>query len=302
MGDTDRATAGFLFSSGYGEPSSGLGCRQRVSVSSPWVTAMTIPLFHVDAFTDKPFAGNPAAVCILSDQRPDAWMQQVGAEMNLSETAFVQKQEDGFRLRWFTPKVEVDLCGHATLASAHVLWQEGHARPDEIIRFYTRSGVLTAGRNAGLIELDFPLIPEEPAAAPPGLVEALGVPFEYVGKGRFDYLVEVDSEATLRNLASNFHQLASLPIRGLIVTSKSSRPEFDFVSRFFAPGAGIDEDPVTGSAHCCLAAYWRKHLHKDSFVAYQASARGGVVRVRVSGDRAILGGQAMTVSRGVLLA
>jgi len=263
---------------------------------------MTIPLFHVDAFTNKPFAGNPVAVCILTDQRPDAWMQQVGAEMNLSETAFVQKQDDAFRLRWFTPKVEVDLCGHATLASADVLWSEGYAQPDEIIRFHTRSGVLKAVRQQDIIELDFPRIPEEPAVPPPGLADALGVPLKYVGKGRFDYLVEVESEATLRSLTPNFRQLASLPIRGLIVTSRSARPEFDFVSRFFAPGAGIDEDPVTGSAHCCLAAYWRKHLHKDSFVAYQASARGGGVRVRVQGDRAILGGQAVIVSKGVLLA
>jgi len=263
---------------------------------------MPLPLFHVDAFTDKPFAGNPAAVCILAEERPDAWMQQVGAEMNLSETAFVQKQDDAFRLRWFTPKVEVDLCGHATLASAHVLWEEGYAGPGETIQFHTRSGVLKAVRQQGIIELDFPLIPEEPAAAPAGLAEALGVSFKYVGKGRFDYLVEVDSEESLRTLAPNFRVLATLPIRGLIVTSRSSRPEFDFVSRFFAPGAGIDEDPVTGSAHCCLAAYWRKQLHKDSFVAYQASARGGVVRVRVQGDRAILGGQAVTVSKGVLLA
>jgi PhzF family phenazine biosynthesis protein len=262
---------------------------------------MSMPLFHVDAFTNKPFAGNPAAVCILSDQRPDAWLQQVGAEMNLSETAFVQRQDDGFRLRWFTPKVEVDLCGHATLASAHVLWEEGHAKPSEIIRFHTRSGVLTASRNGSIIELDFPLIPEEPAAPPPGVAEALGVDFKYVGKGRFDYLLEVESEAVLRSLAPNFRQLTGLAVRGLIVTSRSARPEFDFVSRFFAPGAGIDEDPVTGSAHCCLATYWRKHLHKDSFVAYQASSRGGVVRVRISGDRAILGGQVVTVTRGELL-
>jgi PhzF family phenazine biosynthesis protein len=262
---------------------------------------MTIPLYHVDAFADKPFAGNPAAVCILTDERPNAWLQQVGAEMNLSETAFVQKLDDGFRLRWFTPKVEVDLCGHATLASAHVLWEEGHAQPNEIIRFHTRSGILTASHNAGFIELDFPLISEEPTAPPPGLTEALGVQPRYVGKGRFDYLLEVDSVDTLRKLTPNFRQLASLPVRGLIVTSRTALPEFDFVSRFFAPGEGIDEDPVTGSAHCCLAAYWRKKLNKDSFVAYQASARGGVVRVRISGDRAILGGQAVTVSKGVLL-
>jgi PhzF family phenazine biosynthesis protein len=263
---------------------------------------MPIPLFHVDAFTDKHFAGNPAAVCILTDQRPDSWMQQVGAEMNLSETAFLLKREDGYSLRWFTPKVEVDLCGHATLASAHILWEEGQAKPDETIRFHTRSGVLTASRNGSFIELDFPLIPEEPAAPPPGVAEALGVDFKYVGKGRFDYLLEVESEAVLRSLAPNFRQLTGLAVRGLIVTSRSAQPEFDFVSRFFAPGAGIDEDPVTGSAHCCLAAYWRKELNKDSFVAYQASARGGVVRVRINGDRAILGGQAVTVAKGSLLA
>jgi predicted PhzF superfamily epimerase YddE/YHI9 len=264
--------------------------------------SMTVPLFHVDAFTDRPFAGNPAAVCILPEPRPDAWMQQVGAEMNLSETAFVRKQDGGFSLRWFTPKVEVDLCGHATLASAHVLWEEGHARPDETIHFHTRGGVLKAVRMPDLIELDFPLIPEEPATEPPGLVEALGAPVQYVGKGRFDYLVEVDSAETLCKLAPNFSQLERLQVRGVIVTSRSARPEFDFVSRYFAPGEGINEDPVTGSAHCCLAAYWRKKLHQDAFVAYQASARGGVVRVRILGDRAILGGQAVTVAKGSLLA
>lgn len=263
---------------------------------------MTLPIFQVDAFTDKPFAGNPAAVCLLSDERPDAWMQQVAAEMNLSETAFVRRQDEGFRLRWFTPKVEVDLCGHATLASAHVLWQERQARPDEAIRFHSRSGVLTAARTEDLIELDFPLVPEQPAEPPAGLADALGVTFVYVGKGRFDYLLEVESEAILRGLTPNFGLLRRLPVRGLIVTSRSSRSEFDFVSRFFAPGAGIDEDPVTGSAHCCLAAYWRKKLHKETFVAYQASARGGVVRVRISGERAILGGQAVTVTKGELLA
>jgi PhzF family phenazine biosynthesis protein len=262
---------------------------------------MTVPLFHVDAFTDEPFAGNPAAVCLLADNRDDRWMQAVATEMNLSETAFVQQQGDGFRLRWFTPKVEVDLCGHATLASAHVLWSEGRVRTDETIRFHTRSGVLQATHAGDLIELDFPLTPEEPATAPPGLAEALGVALHYVGKSRFDYLVEVDAEATLRRLTPNLALLATLPIRGLIVTSHSERPEFDFVSRFFAPAAGVNEDPVTGSAHCCLAAYWRKKLHKHAFVAYQASARGGVVQVRVQGDRAILGGQAVIVAKGELV-
>jgi predicted PhzF superfamily epimerase YddE/YHI9 len=262
---------------------------------------MNVPIFQVDAFTDRPFAGNPAAVCLLTDERDESWMQHVAAEMNLSETAFVQPEENGFRLRWFTPRVEVDLCGHATLASAHVLWQEGRVDPAEAIRFHTRSGVLTAIRRDNLIELDFPLILEEPTEPPPGLAGALGGPtIRYIGKGRFDYLVEVESEAALRDLAPDFRRLAALPVRGLIVTSRSSRPEYDFVSHFFAPGAGIDEDPVTGSAHCCLAAYWQKQLGKDVFVAYQASARGGVVRVLIQGDRAVLGGQAVTVVNGAL--
>lgn len=284
---------------------------------------MTIPLFHVDAFTDRSFSGNPAAVCLLPESKPDAWMQQVAAEMNLSETAFILREDAGIRLRWFTPKVEVDLCGHATLASAHVLWQEGWAQPNEPITFNTRSGVLKAAHSwsklkepvrfntpSGVvkadrvcigIELDFPLTPEEPVAEPPGLVAALGVPMKYVGKSKFDFLVEVESEAVLRSLSPNFHLLASLPIRGVIVTSVSARHGFDFVSRFFAPATGIDEDPVTGSAHCCLAAYWRKRLKKSEFVAYQASARGGIVRVRIEGERAILGGKAVTVAKGELL-
>jgi PhzF family phenazine biosynthesis protein len=264
---------------------------------------MTIRLFHVDAFTDSPFSGNPAAVCLLSGETGNsAWMQQVAAEMNLSETAFLQRRSDGFDLRWFTPKVEVDLCGHATLASAHVLWSEGVATADETIHFHTRSGVLKAVRHGNLIELDFPLTPEEPAPEPPGLADALGASLQYIGKSRFDYLAELDSEEKLRALVPNFRALASLSIRGLIVTSRSARPEFDFVSRFFAPGAGIDEDPVTGSAHCCLAAYWRKKLGKDRFVAYQASARGGVVHVRIQGERAILEGKAVIVAKGELLA
>ena len=262
---------------------------------------MAVPIFHVDAFTDRPFGGNPAAVCLLPEDREERWMQQVAAEMNLAETAFVQRQEDGFRLRWFTPKVEVDLCGHATLASAHVLWHEGQVRSDEIIRFHTRSGVLPAARSGDQIELDFPLTPEEEVPEPARLAEALGAPLKYVGKSRFDYLVEVDSEPTLRRLAPDFSLLATLPIRGLIVTSPSSDPQFDFVSRFFAPAVGVNEDPVTGSAHCCLAAYWRKKLKKDQFVAYQASARGGIVRVRVKDNRAILGGQAVIVAKGELL-
>jgi PhzF family phenazine biosynthesis protein len=261
---------------------------------------MPLPLFHVDAFTDRPFAGNPAAVCVLSSWRDDVWLQAVGREMNLSETAFLVKNADDFDLRWFTPKVEVDLCGHATLAAAHILWQQGYATSGEL-RFSTRSGTLKASRHGNDIELDFPLKPEVSADAPPGFLEALGISARYVGKNEFDYLVEVESEATLRGMSPDFKGLAAVPVRGIIVTSRSAHPQYDFVSRFFAPAVGVDEDPVTGSAHCCLADFWHKRLGKTEFVAYQASARGGVVKVRVRQDRAFLGGKAITVAKGELL-
>lgn len=260
-----------------------------------------LPYSLVDAFTDRPFAGNPAVVCLLPAWRDDVWLQNVGREMNQSETAFLVKNDGGFDLRWFTPKVEVDLCGHATLASAHMVWEQGLARPDQEILFSTRSGILKAARRGTAIELDFPLKPEQAAELPQGLAEALGAPLQYVGRSQFDYLVEVESEAALRALAPDFKRLSSLDVRGMIVTSRSSDARFDFVSRFFAPGAGIDEDPVTGSAHCCLVDFWSKRLGKTELVGYQASARGGIVRVRVCGDRAILGGQAVTVAKGELI-
>ena len=264
---------------------------------------MSVPIYQVDAFTAEPFAGNPAAVCILAAPRSAEWMQNVAKEMNLSETAFLCEQQDGFDLRWFTPAVEVDLCGHATLASAHILWEAELLTPQEQARFHTKSGLLTAQRTGQEIELNFPATPEKPADAPPGLEKALGVPFAYVGKSRFDYLVEVESEQIVRDLKPDFALLKTLPIRGIMVTSQASSPEYDFVSRFFAPGAGIDEDPVTGSAHCCLGPHWRDRLGKDSFLAYQASARGGVIRVTVDVDanRVRLGGRAVTVLRGELL-
>jgi len=261
---------------------------------------MGLAIFQVDAFTDKPFAGNPAAVCILPEPREARWMQSVAAEMNLSETAFLLKETDGFNLRWFTPTIEVDLCGHATLASAHVLWEAGYLEPDQQARFWTRSGLLTAEREGDWIELDFPAEPETPATAPSGLARALGVAPIYVGKNRFDYLVEMDSEDTVRNVKPDFGLLAEIPARGVIVTSRAITPGFDFVSRFFAPRAGINEDPVTGSAHCCLGPFWSTRLGKSEFLAYQASGRGGVVRVRMSGQRVHLGGQAVTVLRGEL--
>jgi PhzF family phenazine biosynthesis protein len=220
--------------------------------------------------------------------------------MNLSETAFLVRATDGFDLRWFTPKVEVNLCGHATLAPAHVIWHERLADQDTL-QFSTKSGILRASRRADEIELDFPLKPETQAAAPSGLVEALGFRPLYIGKNEFDYLVEVESEAVLRAMKPDFMRLATVPVRGVIVTCRSTDPKFDFLSRFFAPASGIDEDPVTGSAHCCLGDFWSKRLGKNDFVAYQASVRGGVVKVRVAGDRALLGGRAVIVTKGELL-
>lgn len=261
---------------------------------------MGFKIFQVDAFTDRPFSGNPAAVCIVTAHRDDRWMQDVAREMNLSETAFLRARPDGFDLRWFTPTTEVELCGHATLASAHVLWAEGFVHRGGKIRFYTSSGTLSAELKDGSIELDFPSEQDERTGAPDGLGDALGAPLLYVGRNRFDYIVEVDSEETLRGLRPDFARLSRIPVRGVIATVASSSPGYDFVSRFFAPRLGIDEDPVTGSAHCCLGPFWRRRLGKDRFVAYQASSRGGVVRVRVDGGRVCLGGQAVIVLRGEL--
>ncbi len=270
-------------------------------------------IFQVDSFSDRPFAGNPAAVVPLDAPREAGWMQSVAAEMNLSETAFLVPRPrsdaaaDGWDLRWFTPAVEVDLCGHATLASAHVLWETGALPAGETARFHTRSGLLTAVRRDGWIELDFPATPPVPADEPPGLHVALGVEPLAVRRSRFDYLIEIASAERVRSIAPDLARLATLPVRGVIVTAIGSQgsqggegSEFDFVSRFFAPAAGVPEDPVTGSAHCALGPYWQERLGKSEMLAFQASKRGGVVRVRVEGDRVKLGGQAVTVLRGEL--
>jgi predicted PhzF superfamily epimerase YddE/YHI9 len=257
-------------------------------------------LFIVDAFTDKAFGGNPAAVCILGGAKEDRWMQGLAQEVCSSETAFLLPYQDGFSLRWFTPEVEIDLCGHATLASAHILWQESFWGRGEGIKFYTRSGVLTSQWYDDWIELNFPFLTEQAVSAPPELLDALQVQPHYVGKNNFDYLVEVESEEVVKNLKPNFDLLSRIPARGVIVTSISRSSGYDFVSRFFAPAIGIKEDPVTGSAHCCLGPYWQKRLGKDEFVAYQASARGGVIKVRVDEDRVYLSGQAVTVLKGRL--
>ena len=258
------------------------------------------PLFQVDAFTDLPFSGNPAAVCLLDGARDAHWMQAVAAEMNLSETAFLLQREDGFDLRWFTPTTEVDLCGHATLAAAHVLWEQGLLAPGAEARFHTRSGLLKAARTDALIELDFPAEPAQPVPAPPGLLAALGLATGEITRSRFDYLVIVDDEAVVRTLRPDFTALGAVETRGVIVSAPSGDPAYDFVSRFFAPAAGIDEDPVTGSAHCTLAPWWASRLGRRSMTAFQASQRGGIVQVRLEGERVRLGGQAVTVLAGEL--
>lgn len=263
---------------------------------------MPVPLYVVDAFADRPFAGNPAAVCPLDGPRPDEWLQNVAMEMNLSETAFVWPEGDGYRLRWFTPVVEVDLCGHATLAASHVLWETGRVPSGRTIRFETRSGTLTAEPRGGLIELDFPAKPATLGSVDETVVAALGTKANAYGLNGMDAFVVVANEAEVRRLQPDFRQLCNVGVRGVIVTAQADAgTDYDFVSRFFAPGSGIDEDPVTGSAHCCLAPYWGERLGKTEMMGYQASTRGGTIRVRLVGSRVKLGGTAITVTRGELL-
>lgn len=255
---------------------------------------------QVDAFTNQPFAGNPAAVCVLTSIQDDGWMQQVAKEMNLSETAFLLPQDKGYNLRWFTPTTEVPLCGHATLASAHTLWTEGHLPPEKTAHFYTKSGDLTAKRQGDWIELNFPANPSQSVSTPPDLSQALGVPCKSVWHNSLGYLVEVESEQLVREMQPDFGLLKKLSYGEVIVTSIASN--YDFISRFFAPGLGINEDPVTGAAHCCLAPFWRDRLGKNEFLAYQASQRGGTIKINYDGgDRVFLAGQAVTVLRGELV-
>ena len=261
---------------------------------------MSLRIVQVDAFTAKPFSGNPAAVCVLPGPADEKWMANVAMEMNLSETAFLYPDGDGYRLRWLTPAIEVDLCGHATLASAHVLWTEGYLEPEQTARFHTKSGLLTCELRGDWIEMNFPAKLEQAAEPPAQLAESLGTELKYVGRNQFDYLVEVESESVLRSLTPDHNLLRQLTVRGVIVTARGK--EYDFVSRFFAPGSGIDEDPVTGSSHTALAPYWSAKLHKTEMTGFQASARGGVVKVRLAGDRVILMGQAITILVGELLA
>lgn len=263
---------------------------------------MSHKIVQVDSFADRPFTGNPAAVCVLDAPAETEWMQSVALEMNLSETAFlVRRGDDSFDLRWFTPAVEVDLCGHATLASAHVLWEDGHLAKDEPARFHTRSGQLGAVLRGEWIEMDFPAALPEACTAPDGLNEALGAKVLWTGANRDDLFVELDNEATVRGLSPDLSALGRIPHRGVIVTATSADAEIDFVSRFFGPAVGVPEDPVTGSAHCGLGPFWTERLGKSELTGYQASARGGIVRVLTRGERVDLLGQAITVLRAELL-
>jgi PhzF family phenazine biosynthesis protein len=284
---------------------------------------MGFSIVTVDAFTDVRFAGNPAAVCILPPGKTDeGWMQKVAREMNLPETAFLRGRDGGspsgrgradgsksFDLRWFTPIVEVDLCGHATLASAHVLWEEGYVARKEKLHFHTRSGLLKAERRVEgrqvWIDLDFPALPERAFEGSTGVIsKALATKPRYVGAFGSDYLVEVESESVLKRLSPDFALMKTLRCRGIAATcvpSASTKARgYDFVSRFFAPSVGINEDPVTGSAHCFLGPFWGRRLRKKEVLGYQASVRGGSVRARMEGDRVVLGGRAVTVMRGEL--
>jgi predicted PhzF superfamily epimerase YddE/YHI9 len=264
--------------------------------------AVRAPITIVDAFSDRPFAGNQAGVCLLTEPAQESWMQSVAAEMNLSETAFLVPRTDGFDLRWFTPTVEVNLCGHATLASAHVLWESERLRSDQTARFHTKSGWLLADRVGDAIEMDFPAQPARQCNPPPDLLPSLNLQAEFVGHNGTDFLVVASSAAAVRGANPDHARLCSLKVRGVIVTAASDDKNYDFVSRFFAPGAGVPEDPVTGSAHCCVGPYWAERLGKPNLIGFQASRRTGIVRVRCLGERVKLVGKAVTVVRGELTA
>jgi PhzF family phenazine biosynthesis protein len=253
---------------------------------------MTVPIIHADTFVETGLRGNAAAVCVLPGPAAPSWMQSVAHEMNVSETAFFYRESGGFNLRWFSPLVEVDLCGHGTLAAAHVLREEGYFRQQQTARFFTRSGLLTARLRGERIELNFPALDQHDTVPPLALRQALGVSMKYVGTDGHDYLVELASEETVRSLRPDFNLLSTIQARAIIVTSRSSSSGYDIVSRVFAPRLGINEDPVTGSAHCSLGPFWKARLNKKELIAYQASARGGMLRLRIEDDRIYLTGKA----------
>jgi PhzF family phenazine biosynthesis protein len=265
-----------------------------------------LPIIHVDAFVtepNSPFTGNPAAVCFLDRPRPDRWLQAIAAEMNLSETAFILPKDDGgYQLRWMTPICEVDLCGHATLAAAHALWETQQASNDQPIRFATRSGELLAAPDpSGAIILDFPAAPPQACDFPRDLIDSLGITPSWQGRNNFDAFLVIDDASTLRQLRPDYHRLSQLDVRGVIVTAQSDTDHIDFLSRFFAPRAGILEDPATGSAHCALGPFWAGRLGLSTLVGFQASPRGAMITVRqATSPRVELVGHAVTIARGTL--
>jgi PhzF family phenazine biosynthesis protein len=262
---------------------------------------MTIAFSHVDAFTRRAFGGNPAVVCRVADWPSSAWMQQLAGEMNVGATVFVRRVDEEIQLRWFSPTVELEMCGHGTLAAAHLLWETGDADPARALTFQTRAGALSAVRDAGRIVLDLPALVDHPAEPPAGLLAALGLgDARYLGRNRFDYLVEVDGEEVVRDLDPDMQKLSGIETRGVIVTSGAADADTDFVSRFFAPAAGIAEDYATGSTHCCLAVFWSRRLGRTRLVARQLSRRGGLFSLDVAGDRVRIGGEAVVVSEGRL--
>lgn len=261
---------------------------------------MSYPMYLVDAFIDQPFSGNPAGVCVLEAEQPASWMQNVALEMNQAETAFVHKRTDGsWSLRWFTPQVEVDLCGHATLAAAHALWHEvGETAP--VIHFHTRSGLLSATRKADEIQLDFPCDQPKTRELPAELLQLLGKPPVWFGCGRDDLLLVLENAAAVENFVPDMALISAVTKRGLIITAPGDTGSgLDIVSRFFAPRVGVPEDPVTGSAHCLLAVYWSYRLGKTLLRARQASARGGLLTLELQGEHVLLSGIAKTMLEGV---
>ena len=257
--------------------------------------------YTVDSFTDKPFSGNPAAIFILEEDIPDELMQSIASEVNLSETSFVIRKDDVFNLRWFTPTKEAGLCGHATLAAAHILWEVGVLDTKEEAVFETKSGILKARKNSDLIEMDFPIESPSEIDGPKELLKAIEYEPIFIGKNRMDYLAVYENEEVIRKAIPNFEYLKKLDCRGLIISAKSSSDKYNFVSRFFAPNSGIDEDPVTGSAHCCLAPFWSKRLGKKELTGFQVSKRGGIVHTKLEDDKVVLSGKAVTVMKSKML-
>lgn len=253
--------------------------------------------YIVDSFTSKPFSGNPAAIFLLEKEISDELKQKIANEINLSETAFVLQQDQNFILRWFTPTKEAGLCGHATLAAAHMLWETGVLNKDEEAVFETRSGILKARKNNDLVEMDFPVEAPFEVECPEGLLKAIDAKPIFVGKNRIDYLAVYESDEFIKKVNPDYGYLKKLDCRGLIISAKSTSDKYDFVSRFFAPNSGIDEDPVTGSAHCCLSPYWSNVFGRKELTGYQASPRGGIVHTKLENDKVVLSGNALTVMK-----